>query len=185
MLLPLFIFSACNDTKDTSANVLADETGVHFQGRDCLSCHNKDLGLDSHLSLAGTLFRSPTSDKNNLNESCKELIHAELYKDSTLYYKTKDFNPLNSPGFNGRGNFFALLKDMPIEEGNYQIFLLNDDGKILAQTGGETHTFSSGFDSNTPNDTLNRHSCNACHQQPPFNSGGAPGLIYTNISTCN
>ncbi len=179
--MALLSFSGCNEESSTSTTT----SSVHFQGRDCLSCHNKDLKVDSYLSLAGTLFRTPNADKNNLQETCDETLHVELYKDSQLQYNTKDYNPLDAPGFKGRGNIFGLLRNMQISEGTYKVIIRADDGRLLAQSAAETHTFTSSFDPDNPSDFANRHSCNTCHQQPPFNIYGTEGLIYANSGTCN
>ena len=162
----VFFLVGCGDDSDPAS------TGVHFQGRDCLSCHNKDLAEDSHLSIGGTVYRTATSNKNNLNEACAERLHIEF--DSPAL-STKSVNPVDSAGFNGRGNVFALIKDMPIT-GTYNMRIVQDDGTVLATSGA--HPYLGGFDVNNPSDINNRYSCNTCHQAPPNNLNGAPGLLF-------
>lgn len=175
----IVFLSGCGSDDDVGA-----ASGVHFQGRDCLSCHNVDLGSSSHLQIGGTVYKSATSDKNNLNEACSERIHVRLTAAST--YNTKDVNSPNSAGFNGRGNIFALIKDMPINTDTYFVELIADDGvTVLGQSGGATHHFTTGFDPNNPSDDNNRYSCNTCHQAPPNNLNSAPGLLFPNVAACN
>ncbi len=169
------ILNGCGSEENKAA-----VSGVHFQGRDCLSCHNQDLQADSHLSIGGTVYKSATSDANNLNEACNEKLHLE-FGSSAL--STKSAHSLNAPGFNGRGNIFALLRDFPAVTGTYSLSIVRDDGTVLASSGA--HPFMGGFDANDPTDDNNRYSCNACHQAPPDNKQSAPGLVYTNVILCN
>ena len=166
--LAVLLFTGCggDSTSDPAS------TGVHFQGRDCLSCHNKDLAPSSHLTMGGTVYKSATSNINNLNETCSELLHIEF---GSLILSTKRANAVDAAGFNGRGNVFAFIKDMPIT-GTYEVSIVKDDGSfVLAST--IDHPFMGGFDENNPSDTNNRYSCNTCHQAPPNNLNGAPGLL--------
>ena len=170
----ILFFSGCGESDDPQS------TGVHFQGRDCLSCHNKDLTFDSHLSIGGTVYKSATSDANNLNEACSERLHIEF---GSAALSTKDYNNVNAAGFNGRGNVFALLKDMPVS-GSYFMRIVRDDGTVLG-TSTIAHPYMGGFDENNPSDDQNRYSCNTCHQAPPNNLNGAAGLLFTNVIGCN
>jgi len=150
-------------------------SGVHFQGRDCLSCHNVDLAPSSHLSVAGTVYRSATSDKNNLNEVCSERLHIEIVGIGS----TKDINAVNAAGFNGRGNVFALIKDFPLDDpGTYSVRIVDDNGVPMGGASSPgTHKFSGGFDPNNPTDLDKRYSCNACHREQPNNEPGTAGLL--------
>ena len=172
LLSLLFIGCGGSDSESFTPGV---NTGVHFQGRDCLSCHNVDLQASSHLSIGGTVYKALDSDKNDLNQACSERLHIEFVGGP----KTKDANPVNSPGFNGRGNIFALIKDMPISSGSYNMRIVQDDGTVLV-TSGTAHSFNTGFDKNNPSDLNNRYSCNTCHQAPPNNKNGAAGLLFAN-----
>ena len=182
LLTAIFFLAGCGSDDSGDGAV----SGVHFQGRDCLSCHVKDLAPSSHLSLGGTVYAKSTSDANNLNEACSEVLHVEFLVGTVLRFSTRDVNNLGDPGFNGRGNVFALEDALPINAGLYQMRIVTDAGVERAISGGDLHAFSAdGFNLADPTDVANRHSCNACHQAPPNNKGGAPGLLFGNTSTCN
>ena len=167
-LAALLILSGCGESESSPAT---QASGVHFQGRDCLSCHNKDLAEDSYLSVGGTVYKSATSDVNDLNQACSERLHFQFFGGPN----TKDYNAVDAPGFNGRGNVFALLKDVTIN-GTYAVGIVREDGTILASSGA-THEFG-GFDPSNPSDPSNRFSCNTCHQASPNNLNSAPGVLY-------
>ncbi|MDF1880404.1 hypothetical protein JHD50_03645 [Sulfurimonas sp. MAG313] len=179
VLAAVLIFTGCGDEQP------AEDTGTHFQGRDCLSCHNIDLKEDSYLSIGGTVYRSPLipdTPEDNLNSTCTERIHMQLLVSGSLQYDSKNFNPEDAPGFNGVGNLFTLIRNTSINAGSYQVRLYNDLGQSQS-SAGDNHSFSStGFDLNNPSDLNNRFSCNACHQTPPNNLNGAPGKLF--IAEC-
>jgi hypothetical protein len=108
-----------------------------------------------------------------LNEACSERLHIEFGGPGL---STKGANPTDAAGFNGRGNIFALLKDMPIT-GTYAVSIVRDDGTVLA-TSGTDHPFMGGFDLDNPSDLNNRYSCNTCHQAVPNNLNATAGLLY-------
>jgi len=168
LVLAIFI-GGCGGSPDDEGAV----SGVHFQGRDCLSCHNVDLAENSHLQIGGTVFEKIDGNKNNLNETCSERLHIEFGFPSE--FSTKSFNDVNSAGFNGRGNVFALIKDMPLS-GTYTVSIVQDNGNVLAAY--PDHPFLGGFDPRNPSDVNNMYSCNACHQAAPNNKGGAKGVLF-------
>jgi len=162
----VFFLGGCGDDSDPIA------TGVHFQGRDCLSCHNKDLTPNSHLSIGGTVYRSATSDKNNLNATCTERLYVNF---GGTVGSTKDAVPATSSGWLGRGNIFALIVNMPVESGSYVLQITREDGTVLKTS--TSHPMLTGFNTSDPQDLNNRYSCNACHQAPPNNVGASEGLL--------
>jgi len=168
-ILAAFLFAGCGSDEDPAS------TGVHFQGRDCLSCHNKDLGVDSHLLVGGTVYKEFNSTKNDLNDACSEKLHIE-FGAPTL--STKDYNPANAAGFNGRGNVFALLRDGMDISGSYIVSIVNDD-RSLIQSSATPHEFTASVNLANPADNnASRYSCNVCHQDVGNNINSAPGLLY-------
>jgi len=175
------LFLGCGTDSETVEPV----SGVHFQGRDCLSCHNVDLGASSHLSVGGTVYRSATSGIDDLFEMCNSPVHLQIVDGTAIVYDTKTVHAADTAGYNGKSNLFALLNDMPIGTGAYTMRIISDVNTTLAESA-TLHSFTTGFDMTNPSDLNNRYSCNACHQAPPNNKNGAAGALFvqTNLADC-
>ena len=160
-------------------------SGVHFQGKDCLSCHNVDLAQSSHLSIGGTVYRGALVDPSDLFQMCNSPVHLQIFDGSTLIHDTRDVHEAGTAGYQGKSNLFALINDMPIGTGSYTMRIVSEANTTLAQSS-TLHNFTTGFNTINPSDINNRYSCNACHQAPPNNKNGAAGLLFvqTNIADC-
>lgn len=182
MLACLAVITACGGP---GSDVTGTAIGWHFQGIDCLSCHNVDLTEERRLAIAGTFFLNPAlTDTYDLSNVCNGPLRIQLL-DFTFRpkYDSKDYEDPNSRGYKGKGNMFILKRKLASITGNYFIRVLTEDGVQLAQSL-TPHSFTSSFDKANPADLMNRYSCNACHSRNP--SGGAAGGIYaqTNINRC-
>lgn len=168
--------SACGGTD--VGNITA---GWHFQGRDCLSCHMVDLQAQRHLTVAGTVFKTPSvTDLDNLNNVCNGNLRLQFLDTSlNVAFDSRDYEDQASKGYKGKGNVFILNRKLASLQGVYFIKILTEDGTQLAQSG--IHQFTASFDKNNPADLTNRYSCNACHSLTP--AGTAPGLIYPTSNT--
>ena len=171
--LLLLLFNAC-DSEVYQAN------GVHFQGRDCLACHNSELQTPYHQEFAGTLFK----DKSTL-ATCKITPTLELIDSNT---NKVVLNTKYSSIYAGDGNF-ALFKSTQKLSGNYLVRLLDDNGTLLTHSIAP-HAFNAEYQPTLPDDSNTRYSCNACHNSNA--KGGTSGVLYlkdintTQINTlCN
>jgi hypothetical protein len=164
-LLALFIslfFTACD-----SEVYHAD--GTHFQGKDCMACHNVELKQPLSQQFAGTLFANSTGTKR-----CKVTPYIELYDPSGDITFSGQFQT----SYSGDGNF-AYFNPTNKVSGNFLVRILDKEGALLSQST-LSHNFNDTYQINSPSDTQNRFSCNACHSQNP--AGGAPGVLHVNIA---
>lgn len=170
------MLSACGGGTDIGSG-----TGWHFQGRDCLSCHNVDLTAERHLTVGGTLFLSPAVNSvDDLNNACNASLRLQfLDAGFNVVYDSVNYDDPNSKGYNGRGNLFILARRLASLQGLYFIRVMLGDGTMLAQSG--PHSFTSSFDKGNPADLANRYSCNSCHSTNPLN--GAPGLMFATLNS--
>lgn len=159
----LLFFSGCGSDEETASST--PSSGWHFQGRNCLACHNQNLQADRHLIYGGTVYRSSSAivDKEDLSQVCGG-VSIELWDSShtTRLYRFGDYNDTNSKGYLGKGNVFILKRMLSsITSQNYGIDIVDHNGVILAQV---LHQLSGAdYDPNYPQDYSNRISCNACH----------------------
>ncbi|QSZ40981.1 hypothetical protein GJV85_02235 [Sulfurimonas aquatica] len=152
----------CGESEDET--VLTTTQGWHYQGRDCLGCHNIDLKEEKHLLFGGTLYKSENvTDQNDLDSVCGgNFIINFLDSSFQTIYSSKDYVDENSPGYNAKGNLFVLQRELPlISAGEYRIQITDENGIVMAI---EEHTFNSQpYDINNPANSQNNVSCNACH----------------------
>ena len=182
----MMIFMAgCGEEDESGEATVATSSsevvqGWHFQGRDCLACHNVDLQESKHLLFGGTLYKEKSVvNQDDLNNVCGgDYIINYLDNNSNIVYSSKDYIDVNSKGNKGKGNLFILKRELPlISWGSYTIEVTTQDGTTMAKSG-PTHSFTSqGYDINTPVDYANRVSCNACHIK-----GGEQPPIYVNFT---
>ena len=148
-------------------------SGTHFQGKDCLHCHNVDLQKESHLAFGATLFQEEPNVENfeDLEIFCNIPLFLQLKKtDGSIVYDSSKTITADEPGVNGDGNLFALLQKQAIPNGSYLVNIINKSGDTLLDSG-TTHAFNGSYDANKTDDDSNRYSCNACHR---INGSQAP-----------
>lgn len=169
----------------TDSEPVEPVSGVHFQGKDCLSCHNVDLAESSHLSIGGTVYRSALSESEDLFEMCNSPVHLQILDGATIIHDTREVHAADTAGYQGKSNLFALIDDMAIGTGTYTMRIVSEANTTLAESS-TLHNFTTGFNVIDPDDVNNRYSCNTCHQAPPNNSGGAAGLLFVqqNLADC-
>lgn len=184
LLVTTLIFSGCGeDGGDESISTTVQ--GWHFQGRDCLACHNVDLNPDKHLLFAGTLYKDKNiSNQDDLNNVCGgEFIVNFLDSSFSTVYSSNDYIDSNSDGYDAKGNIFILQRKLRlITAGDYYVQITDTNGSVMAVTNGATHSFTSGdYDIDNPADFSNRLSCNSCHS----NSGVQdPLYVQVNKNLC-
>ena len=180
--LALFTLSGCEGEEGESSASTSSSSlqGWHFQGRDCLACHNQDLKESRHLLFAGTLYKDDNvTDQDNEANSCGgDLIVNFLDKDFNIVESSKDNKAEGSAGYRGKGNIFILQRELRLlPAGKYSVQITSADGVVLAVSNA-THKFSSAdYDADKNADFENRLSCNACHIQ-----GGATAPLYVQIN---
>ena len=164
-------------TEDNNLNT----QGLHFQGRNCIACHNNDLQEDRHLIIGGTLFKSPSNaDGENLNTICNETLLINFLNENnrSIQYSSK---LSTSKGNKGKGNFF-ILEDENNQNitGSYIMQIIkNDHNKtILADSLNQVHRFNDIITDSV--DLNNRYSCNSCHTK-----GGLTKPLFPNKNPCN
>ncbi|MDF1877726.1 hypothetical protein JHD47_07845 [Sulfurimonas sp. SAG-AH-194-L11] len=187
LIVIAFLFTACGgDEEDVnSATLSAADRGFHFQGRDCLACHNIDLGVSKNLVVAGTLYKSSNvQDMSNLAETCNADLAIE-FLDSGLnvVYSSANYYDGSSKGYRGQGNVFLLdrLFNSTLN-GTYTMRIVERvSGLSIAQSSSGSHSFSSApYSISTAVDLGNRISCNTCH------NGGITNPLYvqSNSNLC-
>ena len=157
------LFIGCSEDESVAEN----ETGWHFQGRDCLACHNIDLGIEKNLVVGTTLFkRADVTDKDNLDNSCEADLAIEfINEDYSVAYSTAKYYDGSSKGYKGRGNIFLLDRLFNSNlNGAYKLRIVDRLSGISFAQSATLHNFSGAdYDIDNPDDTNNRISCSACH----------------------
>ena len=176
LLIVPFLLTGCGSSDDDSNIEIAE--GWHFQGRDCLACHNVDLAEDKNLLVGGTLFIDKNiSDVDDMSQNCGgDFVINFLDTSYTTQISSTDYEDLDSNGYEGKGNIFILSRMLDTLNDNYIIQIVDrDTNKTLAQSG--IHSFNS-TDYNISNsiDYSNRLSCNACH------NGDEESRIYVQLN---
>jgi len=189
LLSTTLILSGCGEDEGDESNTTATTQGWHFQGRDCLACHNVNLQDDKNLLVAGTVYKTDAvTEQDNTNEMCGGNLRINFYDSANpayLLYSSNDYVDANSKGYQGKGNVFILNRMLGIISlGNYYIEIADKNNTAL--TSKVWHSFSAQpYDVNNPIDYANRVSCNACHSP----SASAPQKpiyvdILANINLC-
>ena len=192
LLLSLSVLVGCGgeeggEGEEEGGTTSVQSQGWHFQGRNCLGCHNVDLKPERHLLMAGTVFKSSTaSNPEDMSQVCGGELYIQLLDSFyNVIYDSRNYKDPNSKGYKGKGNVFILKRLLPdVTSGGYYVRIIDSNGTTLAQSTTQ-HTFTSifGFDPRgNPTDPSNRFSCNACHKYPNP-QGGAPGFIYPQINS--
>ena len=182
------IVSGCGEDEGSATNESnTTAQGWHFQGRDCLACHNVDLQDSEHLLVGGTLYKDQNvSNQDDINNVCGGEIVVNFYDPNNLLtpiYSSADFKDVNSKGYKGKGNLFILQRELGVlSSGDYFIELTTTSGAVLADK--YRHTFSSQpYDINNPSDWGNRVSCNACHSSQQH-AKAYPLYVTSSVSLC-
>ena len=180
-LVAIAIINGCSsDTSGTT--ITTQDQGVHFQGRDCLACHNIDLQKERNLFIGGTLFKSSSNVKvDDITTTCGgELIVNFLDNNNNVKYSSKDYK-VATKGNNGKGNLFILDRTNPPIAGNFQIEITDVNGNTLAKSGVDSHSFSGISYDKLKINYDNRYSCNSCHTK-----GGEtlPLFVKQNVNLC-
>lgn len=172
----LITFSGCGEDEDGDDTTSTPAQGWHFQGRDCLACHNQDLNEDKHLLFGGTVYKDKdVNNQDDENNACGgDLIVNFLDADFNVMYSSKDYKAEGSSGYNAKGNVFILKRELVlIGAQTYSIQITSENGVVMAASE-YTHSFTSqDYDVDKNVDFENRISCNACHIK-----GGAQSPIY-------
>ena len=184
----VLILSGCGEdegSEDGEVSTTSATQGWHFQGRDCLACHNIDLGESKHLLFGGTIYKdSSVVNQDDINSVCGgELLVDILDSSFNPVYSSKDYKDSSSSGYKGKGNIFILQRKLRlISAGTYSVRITDANGTIMA-VSNNTHKFTSqDYDINNPIDWNNRLSCNSCHSK----SGPQdPLYIQVNKNLCN
>ena len=166
---------------------LADgEQGWHFQGRDCLACHNIDLGEDKHLLFAGTLYKDQNvTDQDNIENTCGgEFVVNFLNASLEPVFSSQAYEDSNSKGYDAKGNIFVLNRENPnLSADRYYVQIKNKATDKVLAVSNYTHKFNlEAYDINNAKNYENRVSCNSCHN----NSKGdtAPLFVQINKDLC-
>lgn len=172
-LIVTLLISACGN-EDVS------EAGWHFNGRDCLACHNSDLGEDKHLVIAGTLYKNKDlANTDELANVCDaDLVFHFTDLSGNIVYSSASYTDLDSKGYRGGGNIFLL--DRLFDEnlnGTYHVRIAErTTNRVLAV--GMNHPFSGAeYTPQNSQDDSNRLSCNACHTK-----AGSQNPLYVQFS---
>lgn len=185
LLTPLLFLSGCGESSSEgeSTTQASVTQGWHFQGRDCLACHNVDLSSEKHLLVAGTLYKNLATDattQDNQDAMCGGNLILNIYDaaaPSNLIYSSKNYEDSASKGYKAKGNIFILQRNLALlSQGSYFLEITDAQGHVLAEK--YRHTFSSQpYDINNPQDFNNQVSCGACHS-PAEGSRAYP--LYVN-----
>jgi len=187
LIFPLVLFlSACGEDEgeENDDSSVASKQGWHFQGRDCLACHNVDLNEDKHLLVAGTLYKSQSvSNQDDLNNVCGgDFVINFLDAGSNIVYSSKDYEDLNSKGYEAKGNLFILRRRLSqLTAQTFYAQIADKNGTVFA-VSNYSHAFTTAdYDINNPADFANRVSCNSCHIKGGVTS---PLYVQANVSKC-
>ena len=179
-LVVVAIISGCSsDVSGTT--ILSENQGVHFQGRDCIACHNVDLKKEKNLFIGGTLFKSSSNVKvDDITTTCGGELIVNFLKAGVVAYSSKDYK-VATKGNNGKGNLFILDRTNPAIANKFQIEITDINGNTLAKSGVDSHIFSGASYNSSKIDPRNRHSCNSCHT-----TGGntSPLFVQQNVNLC-
>ena len=174
LILMMLILNSCNDSESDSTS-----KGLHFQGRDCIACHNIDLQKEKHLIIGGTLFKNTLpSNGENLNTLCDEEMIINFLDENNLSKVVHHSISSSSKGNKGKGNFFMLQRENQAISGEYIMQIVNKKGTILAQSNRD-HDFNTILINDA--DPENRYSCNSCHTSE---KGGFTTPMISNKNNC-
>lgn len=184
--LSLFMSGCGEDEGSGTSGTTVVAQGWHFQGRDCLACHNVDLGATKHLLIGGTLYKSKTvSNQDDLNSVCGgDFVINFLDANLSKIYTSKNYEDLNSKGYKAKGNLFILSRKLSqLTAQTFSMQITDKNGTVFA-VSNFTHKFTTAaYDINTPVNLAmpNRISCNSCHIKGGVTS---PLFVQANVIQC-
>ena len=187
LLVSLFLLSGCEgeEGENESGEESATAQGWHFQGRDCLACHNFDLAVDKHLLFGGTVYKDThVTNQDDINNVCGGELLVNFLDATTnaLVYSSKDYKDSSSKGYKGKGNIFVLQRRLRLmTAGTYRVQITDVNGNVMAVSGPSHKLTSQDYDINNSDDDNNRLSCNSCHVR-----GGKtdPLFVQANQNLC-
>jgi len=190
LLSIILLLNGCSEDEGNEGDApVSVAQGWHFQGRDCLACHNVDLKENRHLLMAGTLYKNqyvPLSELDNVDKMCGGDLVINLYDGNAptnLIYSSKNYEDTASKGYKAKGNLFILQRKLAlISQGDYFVEITDGNGNILANKS-KHHFSAQPYDSSNPQNNNNALSCNACHS-PVANATTYPIYVDTNTSYC-
>ncbi len=178
LILIIIFMSAC-EAEEGNNSAATTVKGWHFQGRDCLACHNVDLNENKHLIVGGTLYKSSNiSNEDDLNNVCGgNLVVKFLDANFNTVYSSKDYEDVNSKGYKAKGNLFILSRThFPLSAETFHVQIEDKNGTVFA-VSNFTHNFTTDdYDINNRQNRSNRISCNACHIK-----GGFTSVLYAQL----
>lgn len=182
LIAMVFLVAGCESEEGEGSGTTAlsaSDRGWHFSGRDCLACHNNDLGTEKHLVVAGTLYKDENvQDTDNVANTCNaDLIINLTDAGGNIVYSSANYTDPDSKGYKGSGNIFLLDRLFGISlNGTYHVQIAErGTNRVLAV--GMNHAFSGAeYSMQNPQDLSNRLSCNACHR-----IGGSEDPLYVQI----
>ena len=179
LLSLLLLFSGCGSSEELENSVSVK--GSHFQGRDCVACHNLDLQQKRRLFVGGTLFKDKNSSTESLDNTCSsDLVLNFLDANGTKIFSSEDYD---GKGLKGRGNLFLLERLTPPSSGSYIMQITTKSGVELAKSLAP-HTFNAdNYTLSSAKSSENRRSCNACHNS--VNGTQPPLYVQKNSNLCN
>lgn len=180
MAMTWLLFSGCGSEEGEGAVASAPQ-GWHFQGRDCLACHNTDLGENKQLLYGATLYKTPgEGDRNDLAQMCGgEFVVNFLDSAYTVQVSSADYETPGSKGYQGKGNLFVLQRELGSLQGDYYVQIADKKSGLTLAQSTALHSFN-GADYSVESlmDINNRRACNACH-----NEGGMSSRIFVQINS--
>jgi len=182
MLSLVLLMSACGGGNGSS--IATGKQGWHFQGRDCLACHNVDLTENEHLLVAGTFYKDKNvSNQDDLSNVCGgNFVINFLDSGFNTIYSSKDYIDVNSKGYNGKGNLFILRRTLSQLSAQTFYVQIADESGLVFGVSNFTHNFTTAdYDINSRIKTSNRISCNSCHTKDGFTS---PLYAQMNADKC-
>jgi len=179
----VLLLSGCGEDEGSEDDELTSSSvtqGWHFQGRDCLACHNVDLAEERHLLFGGSVYKDANIiNQDDINNTCGGELLVKFLDTTTgaTLYNSKNYKAVNSPGYNAKGNIFILQRELRLlSAGAYYIQITDANGSIMAASGAHQFT-SQDYNIHNPVDFNNRLSCNSCHIK-----GGIQSPLYIQVN---
>ena len=139
----------------------------HFQGTDCLKCHNTDLTEEHNLKVGLSIFYKENQEDKNCNSS----LYLR-FTDSNRTLISTDFE--NQDIRNNNGNIYILSRYLKNLSGNFNLSIVDDNNNTVLSS-----SFNHSFNNKDYTDDNNRYSCNYCHSESGYMSP-----LYVNKINC-
>lgn len=178
LILPLIFLSGCGEDDDSNDGNVELAQGWHFPGRDCLACHNVDLASDKNLLIGVTLYKDNNiTDVDDMNEVCggEFVINFLDNFNGAIQVSSKDYEDVDSSGYQGKGNIFILSRKLDTLNGDFYIEIVEKTTNNPIAVSYTSHKISTAI-----NDE-NQNSCNSCHRK---DGKKAPIYAKNNSTLC-